>query len=375
MGLFDKIKSYFIGQRKDADQSIGALPRLSSAAPSANHSIERRSTQIAKPKIKGCVCGCKGKPLTNCPAGSVDYAKYKTCPARWARKNRARTNSQTARKSKQSMESDQNAIKQKLQNRTFSGAVRTNGTTSSFSSDLIEFAARHKIAHEKFFDAAGMTRSVYIREMEINGAIIAYNVTPCQKFGHSIRNRYGSCVVCDPKQLAFSERASKSGFVYAMFSPSTNLIKVGFTNNVQKRDYSLVFQKYAGINDWVHFHARESKDAGRIEITAHKRLAKYKVSDLNYEWDGGFQQAKEVYKCSKSEAISAIEFWREDKVSTPNSPSEKKTEATVSIRTPLKKDGERKIYNCSHCNSTSEHVYVARLDRWRCLLCSHERTH
>ena len=33
-----------------------------------------------------CICGCNGVPLTEVPDYSIDYEKYRSCPARWRRK-------------------------------------------------------------------------------------------------------------------------------------------------------------------------------------------------------------------------------------------------------------------------------------------------
>ena len=33
-----------------------------------------------------CICGCNGVPLTELPDYSIDYERYKVCPARWRRK-------------------------------------------------------------------------------------------------------------------------------------------------------------------------------------------------------------------------------------------------------------------------------------------------
>lgn len=47
------------------------------------------------------------------------------------------------------------------------------------SPDIVAFSERHGIPLDRFFDAAGMTKAEYAREMESVGAIIAYNVVRC----------------------------------------------------------------------------------------------------------------------------------------------------------------------------------------------------
>jgi hypothetical protein len=95
-----------------------------------------------------------------------------------------------------------------------------------------------------------MTKVECAREMESVGAIVAYNVNPCSKAGHSIRNRYGKCVACDPKQIAFSQRVFEAGSVYTAYSRSKGLVKVGFAQDVGRRHNVLIRHQYAGASDW-----------------------------------------------------------------------------------------------------------------------------
>ena len=110
------------------------------------------------------------------------------------------------------------------------------------SSDILEFSRRHGIPLDKFFDASGLRRADYASAMTAAGAIIAYNTKPCSKYGHTLRNKYGTCVVCDPKQLAFNSRAELSGWVYVAESKKGKFIKVGFTNEIGRRHSALISQ-------------------------------------------------------------------------------------------------------------------------------------
>lgn len=174
------------------------------------------------------------------------------------------------------------------------------------SPELIAFSQRHGIPVDQFFDARGMSKAEYVRQMNVVGAVIAYNVSPCAKAGHSVRNRYGKCVACDPKQIAFNQRATEAGFVYAAYSPSKRLVKVGFTKNVRRRHNDLIRQRYAGASDWDLYYQKESMDGGRREIEAHKSLARYAVKGLTYVRDGRTQVADEVFQCSKQIAVEAL---------------------------------------------------------------------
>jgi T5orf172 domain len=178
---------------------------------------------------------------------------------------------------------------------------------SGVSRLLVEFSNRHNIPIDLFFDAHGMSLAEYGPKMEAMGSIIAYNVSPCAKAGHSTRNRYGKCVACDPRQLGFNQRAVKSGFVYAAFSMSKKLVKIGFATDVGSRHKALVSRGYAGASDWQIFYQKESERAARLEIDAQKAFAKSAVRGLTYFWDGKMQNAREVFSCTQSEVIDVLE--------------------------------------------------------------------
>lgn len=62
------------------------VEKVSSPAPTqdAIPSNPRRKHSTTGP----CICGCGGRPLTDCAENSVDYSLYRDCPARWSRKYR-----------------------------------------------------------------------------------------------------------------------------------------------------------------------------------------------------------------------------------------------------------------------------------------------
>ena len=48
-----------------------------------------KSERISRIKSTRCICGCNGIPMTLLPSYSIDYEKYKYCPARLQRKKQA----------------------------------------------------------------------------------------------------------------------------------------------------------------------------------------------------------------------------------------------------------------------------------------------
>lgn len=360
MSIFYKLKKIFV------EKSTDKVPSDSSSAVTYNQSKKtnlRRSSSI-------CNCGCNGVPINRCAEGTVDYYKYKYCPARLARKAKESSKKKEVRrntatkarvekvklaenvKRKTELEvkvQEQRRIKNNLPALSRAEAQRRNlrtyignpcskghsgerltrngecyvckhGISSGFSSSqvsvgetvkpnigLAQFSQRHNIPLDKFFNAAGMNKAEYTLAMAESGAIVAYNTTPCEKYGHTIRNIYGRCIVCNPAQIAFNDRANLGGWIYIAESDAGKFIKIGFTKNVNRRHADLIRNNYAGKNDWKLVYSAELSNAGRIEIEAHKRLAIYLVSGLTYQWDGKIQNSKEIFKCSAKLAEDVIQ--------------------------------------------------------------------
>jgi hypothetical protein len=167
------------------------------------------------------------------------------------------------------------------------------------TSDQIRFLKEQKI-HPKFiYDAQGLSQPEYRLIMKDLNKIIAYNVTPCRKEGHTLRTRSGHCCQCDTAKIAFITRNDSSGVVYIAGSLAGQVIKIGFTKAVKVRSESLNRTKYAGFNDWKILYALESKFAGRIETKSNSLLHKYSYS-LDYDHDGHWQDSYETYRCSYS---------------------------------------------------------------------------
>lgn len=57
-----------------------------SSRPAYGPSNSREPNVLRRP-VGECICGCNGVPLTHLPAYSIDYEKYKVCPARNRRKS------------------------------------------------------------------------------------------------------------------------------------------------------------------------------------------------------------------------------------------------------------------------------------------------
>lgn len=75
------------GEHRTAQRSSGSSSLLLKKSKQSTYgpSNARQTNVLRKPK-GACICGCNGVPLTLLPAYSIDYEKYKVCPARKKRK-------------------------------------------------------------------------------------------------------------------------------------------------------------------------------------------------------------------------------------------------------------------------------------------------
>ncbi len=172
-----------------------------------------------------------------------------------------------------------------------------NGLTKS----QIQFLKEQGIGLNQTFDAKGLTKAEYRAKMKPDGKIIAFNVSPCQKEGHTLRTRSGHCAQCNTAHLGFQKRNDDAGFVYIAGTKEGKLIKVGFTSGVEIRSESLNRTKYGGFSDWEILFAISCVNAGELENKIKKELGKYSVSKI-YEHDSKKQKTDEIYRCSYSKS-------------------------------------------------------------------------
>jgi hypothetical protein len=165
----------------------------------------------------------------------------------------------------------------------------------------IQFLEQHGIGMNQTFNAQGLTKSEYHDKMKVSEKIIAFNVTPCQKEGHTLRTRSGHCAQCNTAHLGFQKRNDNAGFVYIAGTKKGKLIKVGFTSGVEIRSESLNRTKYGEFSDWEILFAVSCTNAGQIENKIKSKLIGYSFS-TNYQHDRKNQLTDELYRCSYSKA-------------------------------------------------------------------------
>ena len=177
---------------------------------------------------------------------------------------------------------------------------------TGLTNEQIRFLKEHEIHPKYVFNAYGYSKSEYRVIMKDLNKLVAYNVTPCQKEGHTLRTRSGHCCQCNTAVIAYQKRHDSAGVVYIAGSLTGKLVKIGFSKAVEVRAESLNRTKYAGFDDWKILLALSSKDAGRIETKSNSLLRKYAFS-TDYEHDGHSQDSHETYHCAYSKAKEFVE--------------------------------------------------------------------
>lgn len=163
----------------------------------------------------------------------------------------------------------------------------------------LAFLKKHKISLDQVFDAYGLSKLEYRKIMKEEGKIVAYNVTPCKKYSHTLRSRSGHCIQCKPARLQYQKRNDFAGIVYIAGTIQGKLIKVGFSDSIEKREESLNRTKYAGCEDWKILAAIRSSYAGQIENEIRPEINQYSHRS-NYNHNGQEQESSETYSCAYS---------------------------------------------------------------------------
>jgi|JI10StandDraft_1071094.scaffolds.fasta_scaffold259767_2 hypothetical protein len=162
-----------------------------------------------------------------------------------------------------------------------------------------------EIPLERLFDATGMRREDYSREMSALGMLVAIGVTPCAKAGHTMRTNAGHCAECRPANLAYRLRFDAPGEVYVARSKSGSITKVGSAKDAMERMRHLNGYQYGGSSDWKIEFCEATSTAGQIEFAAHRALSRYAVTGIYFR-DGRDIECREIFNCSVSVAVKAV---------------------------------------------------------------------
>lgn len=142
--------------------------------------------------------------------------------------------------------------------------------------------------------------------MKTLGKIFAFNSTPCDQNGHTIRTRSGHCIQCDTARIAFILRHVSFGTVYIAGSLKGQIIKVGTTSSKEGRSDSLNRTKYGNLDDWEILLSLRCLSSGKLEFETHKSLQSFAATDIKYVHEKHNQQTYEIFRCSYSRAKNSL---------------------------------------------------------------------
>lgn len=157
------------------------------------------------------------------------------------------------------------------------------------------------------YDAKGQAMSSSLEsKMKSLGKVFAYNSTPCQSFGHTIRTRSGHCIQCDTAKIAFILRAVSFGCIYIAGSQKGNWMKVGVTSSKEVREESINREKYGNLDDWEVLFSGKCLNVGTVENNVHQILRGY-AEVVRYIHDNHDQKTKELFRCGYNKAKNALD--------------------------------------------------------------------
>lgn len=151
----------------------------------------------------------------------------------------------------------------------------------------------HGIPSDRLFDADGLTKATYRELMKDQEKWAAFGVTPCYQ-GHVLRNRAGTCLMCDPERVAHLLRSKMSGFLYVASGGGGRLMKLGFSGNPANRLKIANYEGWGGQHDWCLRAYGWSKEAGALEAELH---AEFQHRQVCLQWDRNYvpQVTREAY--------------------------------------------------------------------------------
>jgi T5orf172 domain len=176
---------------------------------------------------------------------------------------------------------------------------------SLLTASELQFLAQYRFSEDEVYD--GRYQSKYTREAgaKAAGQVLVLTSVRCRELGHRIRTRAGHCAQCKPMNIAFTSRERASASVYIAGSLSGRVIKIGVTNDIQRRVRQLCAQGYGGFSDWSVLISVDVNDAGAVEREVSSRIRGKRINNTYFK-DGVEQMAIEVIQCSFSAAFEAL---------------------------------------------------------------------
>lgn len=167
------------------------------------------------------------------------------------------------------------------------------------------FLEHQRIPLSRVFDASGMSKSEYQREMGELEMVVACGVSPCKKAGHTLRTRGGHCAQCNTHALAFVMRWDDRAEIYVAYSSQEQLTKIGVAKDHRERLRTLNDHGYGGVIDWIVHFCCDTDNAGKVEFMVQQTLNQHRVT-RSYSRTGKTIDCQELFACDVNLAVEAI---------------------------------------------------------------------
>jgi hypothetical protein len=175
---------------------------------------------------------------------------------------------------------------------------------NGFTDGIRAFLRSQGIAESEVCDASMLSARRYKGAMEREGKVFAIVKDPCYR-GHYIRSHKGHCMQCDTSRIAYVRRHYKRAYVYIVGSRQGRVLKIGSSETPRDRASHLNQIGYGGISDWELLYYANYPEAGKVETTAHSKLA-WQASKHTWVREGVVQDSREIFSCSYASALHAV---------------------------------------------------------------------
>lgn len=149
--------------------------------------------------------------------------------------------------------------------------------------------------------------------MHNSDTIFAVWTNKCNNW-HYIKTRSWHCPVCNTERIAHTLRNTKrEAYVYVVASIKWELIKIGFTRDLDDRLFHLNKDSYWWFNDWSFLYYANYKNAWEVELELHSILKDYNFW-LVYIHYGKKIRCYELFKCSYKKIKATIDSYNKNVV-------------------------------------------------------------
>lgn len=175
--------------------------------------------------------------------------------------------------------------------------------------EQIKFLKSHKILESMIFDASGLSAVARKEAMDAQDKAFYFGGATCAKGGHTLRTKAGHCIQCSTAKIAYQLRSRMAGHIYLAISPSTLLIKVGFSIlHPQDRGAFLRNEAYGNLRDWeVKRIFRAETYAGQKEFAVHNALSAYQIPIKYQKTPGNLVECREIFSVDLAQALTVFD--------------------------------------------------------------------